>query len=266
MNVTEYISSGIIELYSMHALSPAEMKEVEQMAAVHPEVSDEIKRVQESLIEYATAHALNPRPALRSEIMKAIAASSGNNKGKVIVLNTISSFNFRLLTAACIILMLISTGIIYSLYHKWQDAEVRYVSLLSEKNILTQNYNLVKNSYDRTYGDLLIMRDENSKVVTLLSTDTTKNFVARVYWNYGTHDAYIDVLSLPVPANDKQYQLWALAGGKPVDAGVFNVDTTNGGIQHLKTISNADVWAVTLEPKGGSVSPTLTQMYLLSKS
>ena len=33
MNVKEYISSGIIELYAMNALSPQEKKEVEQMAA-----------------------------------------------------------------------------------------------------------------------------------------------------------------------------------------------------------------------------------------
>ncbi len=266
MNVKEYISSGIIELYAMSALSPQEIKEVEQMAAAHSEVAEEIRRVQESLDGYSTVHARNPRPSLRAEIMKAVADSPQTKKGKVIEMETASPFNFKLLVAASVILMLLSTGIIFSLYYKWKDAEEKYASVLNEKNVLTQNYNLVKNSYDKTYGDLMVVRDENSKVVTLLATDTTKRYFARVYWNNQTHDAFIDVLSLPAPAPGKQYQLWALAGGKPTDAGVFNVDTTEAGIQHLKNIMNADAWAVTLEPKGGSISPTLSQMYLLSKS
>ena len=73
MNVKEYISSGIIELYAMNALSPLQMKEVEQMATAHSEVAEEIFQVQESLNTYAASHARDPRPLLRTEIMEAIA-------------------------------------------------------------------------------------------------------------------------------------------------------------------------------------------------
>ena len=78
-----------------------------------------------------------------------------------------------------------------------------------------------------------------------------------------TKQAYIDILDLPIPDEGKQYQLWALVGGKPVDAGVFELVS---GIQRVKDIPEADAWAVTLEPKGGSISPTLELMYLLGKN
>ena len=136
--------------------------------------------------------------------------------------------------------------------------------MLSDKNQLAKNYNLVKNEYDRNVNDLIVMRDQQSKVIQLFSTDTTKNFEARIYWNKNSHESYIDVLALPIPDEGKQYQLWALVGGKPVDAGVFEI--TLSGIQRVKDIPAADAWAVTLEPKGGSVSPTLDQMYLLGKA
>ena len=68
---------------------------------------------------------------------------------------------------------------------------------------------------------------------------------------------------MPSPGDGKQFQLWALVGGKPVDAGVFV--TGQEGIQRVKDVMNADIWAVTLEPKGGSLSPTMDQMYLISK-
>jgi len=264
MEIKEYISSGIIELYSMHALSPEEMKEVERMAAAHTEVADEIKRVQSALNNYATAHARNPRPSLRAEIINKISESGNVKSNKVIPMRSAPPSNYRLLIAASIVLMLISAGVIVMLYSKWKSAERMYTDLLNEKNELAKNYDLVKNSYDKTIADLSIVHNENAKIITLLATDSTKHYMARVFWNHQTHDAFIDVMSLPVPPAGKQYQLWALVGGKPVDAGVFNMNTA-AGMQPMKNIQSADAWAVTLEPQGGSVSPTLSQMYLLSK-
>ena len=265
MDVKEYISSGIIELYSMNALSPREMKEVEGMAAVHSEVEQEIERVQDSLDDYARVHARNPRPSLRAEIMDAIADSPETKKGKVIRMNAVPASRFRILVAACIVLVVVSTAISYALYRRWKDADFKYTALLNEKNVLANNFEQVNNAYHKTSADLTVVRNENAKIITLLSTDSTRHYMARVFWNRNTNDAYIDVLSLPPPGSGKQYQLWALVGGKPVDAGVFNMDTTNG-MQKVKTVFNADAWAVTLEPMGGSASPTLTQMFLLSKS
>ena len=59
----------------------------------------------------------------------------------------------------------------------------------------------------------------------------------------------------------KQYQLWALDKGKPVDAGVLTVATATGeGIQHMKDVASAQTFAMTVEPAGGSVNPTLATM------
>ncbi len=265
MDVREYISSGIIELYAMGALSLQEMKEVEQMASAHPEVAAELSHVQEALNDYASVHARNPRPSLRAEVLKAVSDSPQAKKGKVIQMESSSTPVLKLLVAACVIMLLISAVTIYTLYNRWKSAETNYASLVNEKNALAENYSIFKTSYDKTMADVEIMRNANAKMITLGATDTTKHYMARVYWNHETHEAFIDVMSLPKPAPDKQYQLWALAGGKPVDAGVFDMDSV-ASMQHMKTIMNADAWAVTLEPKGGSVSPTLNQMYLLSKS
>lgn len=249
----------------MNALSPQEMKEVERMAMDHPEISKEIALAKASLDTYARAHARNPSPSLRAEIMKSVAESKETEKGKVINMQQVPSGTSKFLVAACILLIMISSVIIYSLYNKWIDAENKYADLLNEKNVLANSYEKVKNAYDKTNVDLAVVRNENARIITLLSTDQTQRYMARVFWNDQTHEVYIDVLFLPAPAADKQYQLWALVGGKPVDAGIFNMDTTSG-MQRVKTVISADAWAVTLEPKGGSSSPTLTQMYLLSKS
>jgi anti-sigma-K factor RskA len=81
-----------------------------------------------------------------------------------------------------------------------------------------------------------------------------------VYWDKSTGQVYVYASKLPTPEAGKQYQLWALKDGKPVDAGVFDI---NGELQQMKRITEADAFAVTLEPVGGSETPTLELLYVV---
>jgi len=75
---------------------------------------------------------------------------------------------------------------------------------------------------------------------------------------------YVDVKNLPALPADKQYQLWALDNGKPVDAGILAVATAAGdSLQHMKDIASAQAFAMTVEPAGGSVNPTLSTMTVM---
>ncbi len=265
MDIKEYINSGVVEMYAMHALNPQEKAEFEQKLLLYPELKKELQKVQESLDDYSESHASNPRPELRAKILQSIDPTSAKTaKGKVVPIRENNSLTYKYLIAACLAALVVSTFASWFFYSRWNEAEDRYSALLNDKNQLAKNYNLVKNEYDRNVNDLIVMRDQQSTVIQLFSTDTTKNFEARIYWNKNSHESYIDVLALPIPDEGKQYQLWALVGGKPIDAGVFEI--TLSGIQRVKDIPAADAWAVTLEPKGGSVSPTLDQMYLLGKA
>ena len=263
MDVKEYISSGVLELYAMGALSASEMKEVERMCASHPEVSEELLRVQEALEGYASAYARRPRPEAREKLMTKIKSSS--RKGKVIDFRNPHELTYKYLIAACIASLIISTFASVFFYQKWSEAEDRYVAVVNERNVMAQNLNVVKYEFEKINNDLAIMRDPAITTVTLNAADSTKYYMAHVFWNKYTRQTYIDVSELPKPPDDKQYQLWALVGGVPVDAGVFEM-TAGGGMQKVKPVFNADLWAVTLEPKGGSASPTMDQMYLISKS
>lgn len=170
---------------------------------------------------------------------------------------------YRLLLAACLVSMIISTLASYFFYHKWSEAEDRASALLAEKNILTSNYNLLKNSFDTQFNSLNVMRDERSKVITLQSSDSTRHYQARVYWNQVTRQCYVDVLSLPPPDSMKEYRLWASGNGVLTNAGPFKMSVEDD-IQEMKPVMNADTWMVTLEPKGECTSPTMSSVYLVS--
>src|SRR3569833_3274174 len=58
MNVQEYIKSGIIEDYCLGVLTPAEMEQVAQQAAIYPEINTEIEAYEMVLKNYAAEFGL----------------------------------------------------------------------------------------------------------------------------------------------------------------------------------------------------------------
>lgn len=70
--VTDYIESGILELYVMGVISPEESREVERMAALHPEVRQEMNVIRTALEEYALAHAIQPKASVKALFLATI--------------------------------------------------------------------------------------------------------------------------------------------------------------------------------------------------
>ena len=73
-----------------------------------------------------------------------------------------------------------------------------------------------------------------------------------------TGRAVFHAYGLPPAPSDKTYQLWWIAEGQPVSAGVFEVDETGSASLEIEAVppEDIDLWAVTVEPAGGVPQPT----------
>ena len=274
MNAREYIETGILELYLMGSLSKEEMLDVEKIAQSDAEIMQEFIRVENTLINYAYANGVEPRAELRALILakieseaRSVSATNATASSTTATIHSIQSQSnssaYKYLAAACLALLILSGLGNYNFWNKLKTAESEIAIMNSQKEELAQQFNTVKNGYDRTLADVSIFR--NMEFITVVmkgipAMDSTA--LAKVYWNKNSQEAFVDVSKLPVPAGNMQYQLWALVDGKPVDAGVFEVGNGESGLQKMKSIPNAQAFAVTLEPRGGSVSPTLSAMYV----
>jgi anti-sigma-K factor RskA len=71
--------------------------------------------------------------------------------------------------------------------------------------------------------------------------------------------------NLPPLHETQVYQLWFIQGETPVSAGIFNVDESGHGKLAIATAvpGTFDAMGLTIEPAGGSESPTLDQLILL---
>ena len=286
-NIQDYIESGILEQYVLGELSVAEQAAVEAQAASHSEIREELQQVQETLGFYAEAHAVTPPAGMRERVLTnvlaqiaaptpssalradvdAVAQANHRPAPTETVVRSIGSAIVPAPAARSVWAMAASVALILSLagnalfYSRWQNASSELVAMQNDQARFAQTSQVV----ERQLGDLRqeneVLRNDEFKAVALAGTKTAPSARARVLFNAATHKVYVDVRSLPALPAGKQYQLWALDKGKPVDAGVLTAATATGeGIQHMKDIASAQTFAMTIEPAGGSVNPTLSTM------
>ena len=292
LDIQQYIESGILEEYALSIISEAERSEVERVAAVHPEIRRELDAIIRGLDMYAEAHALTPPPAMRERVLtnwqQAIRRpESGNSTTTQAVplvaapkpadqpaapepvVRSISSApervqpparGFGWLMAASVALLL-SLGGNYLLYNRWQQTESALFAAQNGQARFAATQQASQKLLDTQRGELAVLRNEQFHTVTLTGTKTAPAAKARVLYNPTTQAVYVDVRRLPTPPAGKQYQLWALDKGKPVDAGVLTATTAAGeGLQQMRNIASAQAFAMTVENIGGSPTPTMATM------
>ena len=283
MNLQEIIESGHIELYAMNGLSEAETAQIEAWAAAFPEVRAEIDEAQAALELYAYAHAVEPSAGMKAKIMAAFDADfgsqpSGNTEKKAerpsqesvkktldTPLNTPlsttletadSGFNFGKVLPWIIAAM----AVIAAVFGFWnvKNTQKELVNCQVESSQLVQKQQIIVDLEQK----MNILRSPDTKAVPLNGLAISKASKVMVYFNAKDKATLLSILDLPKPPKGKQYQLWAIAGkNPPVDAGVLTYDIT--AVQTMKGFDKVDAFAITLENEGGSVVPTLDQMYVL---
>ncbi len=259
MNSEELIGSGLLEAYALGQASAEEVQLVERMRTSDPDVAAALAEVEGSLESLARRGSKTPPHRVRASLMLEIDADEGSR------ILPMSGFAAKdgwktWLAAASVLILAGSVGTNILLYSKLGRVQDQLARFESEREVLAEQLQVQKASLDGTQAELLVLLDPQRKVVTLAGLPVDPTGSARIFWDPQTHELHMNVLSLPAPPEGKQYQLWALADGVPVDAGVFDVVS---GVQHMRSVVAADAFAVTLETAGGVPSPTLTAMYLM---
>jgi mannose-6-phosphate isomerase-like protein (cupin superfamily) len=82
MNITDYIQSGILEMYVLGITAPEETREVEEMAQKHAEVRNEIDKINKDIELYAEKHSVKPSPTIKPFLMASIDYSERIKNGE----------------------------------------------------------------------------------------------------------------------------------------------------------------------------------------
>jgi anti-sigma-K factor RskA len=291
MNTKEYIESGIIESYVLGVTTVGESAEVEQLALEYPEIQAEIESVSNTFENYALQFEKEPPAFLKDKIKaqlfsepisadrfqaavhggqttvanEQIAGDSGQsinneqlpinskqideNPREIVSLNDKSTPQrsiFRM-AASWVLLALSIAGNIW-FFSNWKNSEEKLVALETQNQVLAQEGKALKASYQE---EVAILQNPDFKVITLAGQPVDPTAKALIYFDKNKKEVYLSALNLPKAPTGKQYQLWAIIDGKPVDAGLIE-GTSN--VLKMKSMTNAVAFAISLEETGGSTT------------
>lgn len=277
MNTKEYIESGILEAFVVGSVSSQERQEVECLSKIYPEIKQALDEIAYSMEGFASSYAIEPPADLKEKIMAQvkltpqeshpIAVSTEETTTKTQTEAKIQflkkdpkSFPWR--TAAAI-LLLISCALMYFLV----DLDQSYNDLAQEQEATVQYYEEVlgqsKQLLEEKQNLLALTLNKGTDRIILAATQTGSDEEAIVYWHPDTEQVWLDPDQLPTLSENQQYQLWALKDGQPIDLGV--VPAQDAELIKMKNIGDADAFAITLEPFGGSAQPTLSQLKVIGE-
>ncbi len=292
MNTKEYIESGIIESYVLGASTVGESAEVEHLALEYSDIYNEIESVRNTLESYVLQYEKEPPAFLKDKIMAEIFSTplsadrfqsavnrghstveieqlagdsnQSSNDGKPSLVNSeqfdenpreIVSLNKKVpqrsifrMAASWALLALSFAGNIW-FFKNWKNSEDKLMALETQNQVLAQEGKTLKASYQE---EVAILQNPNFKVIKLLGQKNSPNATALVYFDKIKQEVYLSALQLPQAPTGKQYQLWAIINGKPVDAGM--IDGTGSNILKMKSLTNAVAFAISLENTGGSTT------------
>lgn len=268
MEINDIISSGLLECYVLGKTTEQETQQVLAWKALHPEVAAEILAIEDSLEQLDLAQAVAPSVQAKNNLFtklneqtpvaekQTIAPVVSITEAPVVKMNN----TFKYAAAVATLLFVAAAFNNLSTYSKYKKASDALAA--AEQKIVSQNEEIasIQNSFD---GPL----NNSSQQVVLKSSTPTSNSTAKIFWVRNTGDVYVEASGLPDVPQGMQYQLWAIVDGKPVDAGMIGF-TTKGkkyNFQKMKSFGKAEVFAITLEKAGGSPTPTMEKMVVLSK-
>ena len=291
MNTQEYIASGIIESYVLGVTTVGESTEVEQLALEYPEIQMEIESVNGTFENYVLQYEKEPPAFLKDKIMaklfnEPISAdrfqaavhggqstvaneqlSGDNNQSfnsdqlsvnsnpidenphEIVSLGGASAPQrsiFRI--AASWVLLALSIGGNIWFFKNWKSSEEKLVALETQNQVLAQEGKALKANYQE---EVAILQNLDFKVITLAGQPVFPTAKALIYFDKNKKEVYLSALKLPKAPTGKQYQLWAIVNGKPVDAGLID---ENVNVLKMKSFDKVEAFAISLEVTGGSTT------------
>jgi anti-sigma-K factor RskA len=272
MNVNEYISSGILEEYVLGVVSDQERREVQCLSKIYPEIELELRKLEESMGSYLGLYAKEPPVSLKNKIFAQMDFSSpveeakGIEREQVVASTPMSTpevekevqviqFTPTWSKVSVAASVLLAVGLGWAVFNMKQ--------IIETNGQLSSQVSILEKVTDQN-GDLLAMyQNPQNKVVRLAGVENSPESSVVVFWNQQNNEVALIVDNLPKPEAGKQYQLWTIVDGKPVDMGMLDQEFGNKILQMKGAAGNVAAFAITLEKEGGSPVPTLEQMYVV---
>ena len=257
MDINTYIESGILELYVAGQLSEKENQEVYELLQQYPELLQEVLEIEAAVVKLTAA--VSPH----SVDFDSLKGQLSDSKPKVrdIKPKKPSWISYTGWAAS----ILLAGGLIWTLNNK-KDLELEIQTAEIENAYLETQIEAAKSDLTATKNLLDAIRAKDILAVPLGGQGNYASTYAKVYWNKKDNTIYLDAEGLPDAPAGKVWQVWSLTLNPLTPTSLGTIDDFNTDDNKIFTIVNTNesqAFGITLEPEGGSESPTMEQLYTL---
>lgn len=248
MTLEEIRASGILEQYALQLLSEEETRSVEAYMQEFPQLQQDLLEIQYALQSFAQVKGIKPRKGLEEEIISSIIGKKGpdlKNKSN-------SSNPFKFLT---FLLGIVSIGLLYYVINLGNQIS----TLQSQLNDLQADCDSISALNTARFALLENLRQPDNQPLRMTPTEAYPETQLVFHTNSNTQQNFIQIINLPQIGTNQTFQLWSLKEGQnPIPLTVFVGD--DNPIVPVDFEDGTATYAITIEPAGGSLSPTLTQL------
>jgi anti-sigma-K factor RskA len=257
MDIKAYIESGILELYVAGQLSEKENQEVYELMQQYPEILQEVLEIEAAVVKLTAAvspHAID---------FDSFKGKLDEKDVKVVDLKP-KKPNWISYTGWAASILLVG-GLLWTLNNNNQLEEQLKTAEL-EKQYLEIQIEDARIDLAATKNLLDAIRDKDILAVPLGGQGDYAATYAKVYWNKSDNTIYLDAEGLPDAPEGKVWQVWSLTLNPLTPTSLGTIDDFNTDDNKIFTIANTNnsqAFGITLEPAGGSETPTMEQLYTL---
>ena len=265
MSSQKLIASGDLELYVAGVLPEERAKEISKIIEQDEDVRKEVEAIEAILLKLSkesTSQGDQDFTALLKHIVThkeerstQVIHTDKKPKSKLIQLMPYVGW-------AAAILCLVFFGLELQ---ETQSLKNTLDQEITEKNSLEDQ--LRTKEYSLAYKESLleIITSENTRTVQLAGQEISPESNVRAYWNADDAKIIIDAETLPEAPEGMVYQLWSLKLNPltPTSLGLLEDYTAENNLFVFDNTELSEGFGITLEPAGGSKTPTLERLYVL---
>jgi len=251
----------MVPAHALAALDSADDRVLADHLAECVECREELNEWQQTAAAVAlSASPAEPSPLVRQRLLSQIRAERNESTASKVVpfkptqKNIWSSLGSLGAVAAAILLVFL-LGYLFLLWRENRAMRQELQTLMQENQRIQKDLKMAR-----------MVQTPGTKLMELNGTAAAPGATAKVVYDQSGH-AMVMMSGLPAPPAGKEYQLWFLVADKPPMRGkTFSTDSSGKGMleDQLPDVAlKSAAIAVTLEPQGGSESPTMP-IYLRS--
>ena len=264
MSAENYINEGLLELYVAGVLTEAENERISKLATNDPELLKEVKAIEAAYI--VISEAVAPANLSSDSYQEILSKIRKDNTNDVIPLHTTKKTTIGWLGYIGWAAALFLAFGIWGILNNKKELEYQITSQEAKNRILEEQITEARADLESANELVSIFRAKGIKIIPLDGQANFENTYAKAIWYEEDQKVYIDAAGLPDPPPGKVYQVWSLKLEPltPTSLGLLkNFTSDDNKVFTLNNPNESEAFGITLEPAGGSETPTMEKLYTL---